>query len=307
MWIECLLAASLWCLFLVVQSQFGRVEPRDGKEKHRVRTFALGVLISLTVIMLIPPLGYIAKVRYNYWTTQVLPSYVVVAQTRIDQEAASGALQSARSRVDVAAEILKGTAEEGRLDDRRRILDAIIRRSEMLDKASMVQSNLVTQRPVFFSLVESVRINPENSAAADRLAQKLEIVKGFLDNDAASICSSQGVFNSFQGKAVAGIEARLLWDAHGTSNDCVASVKNDLADGWGIARIRCLLDLNQSIRRGDRNPSLDAKTCPEGPDFWSPSEVRSGYTAAVTQRASHHPAYPTVLDLWRKYLLKKKG
>jgi hypothetical protein len=254
-------------------------------------------------------LGYIAKVRYNYWTTQVLPSYVAVVQTRIDQEAASGALQSARSTVDLAAEVLKGTAEEGWLDDRRRMLDAIIRRSEMLDKASMVQSNFVTQRPVFFSLVESVRINPENSAAADRLAQKLEIVKGFLDNDAASICSSQGVFNSFQGKAVAGIEARLLWDAHETSNDCVASVKNDLADGWGIARIRCLLDLNQSIRRGDRNLSLDAKTCPEGPDFWSPPEVRSGleYTAADTQRASHHPLYPTVLDLWRKYLRKKKG
>jgi len=119
-------------------------------------------------------------------------------------------------------------------------------------------------------LVESVRLNPENSDAADRLAQKLTVVDGYLSQDANAICSGNGNLSDSSRKAVALIEARALWDKYGSGDHCTESVRNDLVDGWGVSSIKCILERNSAIRYGNGAMRGNSKSCPRRSEFLDP-------------------------------------
>jgi hypothetical protein len=308
MWIECILAAMFWYTYLSIRKLLARVNEQSSdrrlKGRSKLQTVLLILLNLVVVLALAPPVVYIARVRYVFWTTQVLQSYVEAAKFEIDQETASGALNTALNTAENVSDVLKGTAQQSSLDYRREVLEAAIQKSSALEKGSIDAWNLVTQRRGFFSLVESVRLDPENSSAADRLAQKLEMVRNYLAEDSSKICNSQGKLSSFSGKAISIIEAKVLWEKYGSSDHCGDSVKNDLFDGWGISAITCALERNDAIRHGNRKTDGDKGKCPDGEDFWTP--MPPTYTAdssidSTNQAAAfHHPIYPTFVDLWRE-------
>ncbi len=306
MWIECVFVVLIWCLYLFIRRLMNRAK-RQGlnytaKDWFRPRTLILSTLILMLAAMFVPPIAYIAKVRYDFWTARVLRGYVEAAKYKIDQQAASGRLDSANNTVEIVSETTKSTPDEHRLDSRKRILEAAIQRSSELGKEAMDQWNYVTQRSKFFHLVESVRLNPENSDAADRLVQKLAIVDGYLGQDANAICSSNGKLADASRKSVALIEARALWDKYGSTDHCVESVRNDLLDGWGVSSIKCILERNSAIRHGGRAIGGNLKSCPDGLNFWTPlpSSIAEDNNEAEEINISH-PFYPTFVDIWRKW------
>jgi hypothetical protein len=304
LWIECVLIATLWLLYvfcrrLVIKAQEHRVEgPVSKTAMTRVAVLSLANLALL--LALVPPLVYIVKVRYFLWKNAVLSSYVETAKAHIDEQAKTGALNSAQHTLEIVSEVTKNTAYQSRLDYRRAKLLAMINRSNDLDRTSMGQINYVTQRSAFFSLVEAVRLNPENSDAADRLKDQVQIVKTYLSEDANAICNGGGDLRSFTGKAVAMIEAQSFWERHGASDNCKQSVKDDLFDGWGIAAISCILERNDALRR--HVTIGKSGSCPPGKDFWTPlSGMQSELEAPSQPLQYEHPFYPTWFDLWHKY------
>jgi hypothetical protein len=309
MWIELTLICSFWCAYLIMRKLLGSlkrddVSPGWGEFRDR-RLLGFAVVAVVISAMLLPPLVYVCYARYRFWTSQIIRSYAEEVREKVDDDIAQGKLDSALNKIIIARDNLTGTAQENRLNSRRSLLGVAIDRSMKLNLATTDEWNFVTQRDRFFALAESVRLNPENSDASDHLSQKLHALLNYLGTDASAICSSTQIPTTFSGKAVALIEARVLWNRHGTSTKCLDQVQSELYDGWGIEPISCLVKQNALIRQDVGHVQLDPRICPDGKDFWTPlpdfsdSSQESDHSSFGLYGTARHPDYPTFVSVWR--------
>jgi hypothetical protein len=312
MWIEVTLIACCWCVFLMLRYAI-RLERFRGISIRPVHFLDLRVLAAALVILFlllsfVPPMYYLAQSRYHFWSTQVLRSYVEGVKKKVDEQAGEGELNTALNTLTSASDVLKGTAQQDRLEGRRIKLTAAVDRSTELDQSTTNSWNFVTERSKLFALVEAVRVNPENSSAADRLQDKLKVLRDFLASDAQTICSLKELPADFSGRAVALIEARSLWSRYGSGDQCLQHVQAELNDGWGLGPIACNLKRNREVRQGAALES-DIASCPPGVDFWTPlsasNEGPPDNATADSEESS--PSYPTIFGFLRRWRARQRA
>jgi len=312
MWVEITIVAIIWLSVMLLKALIRRMHASAVSLSLRdfldLRLLLLAIIGVSIIAMYIPPLTYIGVARYRFWSSQVQRRYIEQLKGKVAGEVRVGMLDSALHTIAVGSEVLKGSSGEGSFKDITSRLGAAVDRSKALDDESTDAWNFVTQRERFYSLVEAVRVDPENSSAADHLTHEMRVISGYLNDDAKGVCALQTLPATFSGKAIALVEARRLWTENEGSQLCVDQVLRELRDGWAIGPISCVLKQSDLIRQGTGAVSLDPKSCPPGVDFWTPLSLSpdeditdQDEDTSSANAAERYPIYPTFGSLWRRF------
>jgi hypothetical protein len=315
-WIESIVIVTIWLGFLLTRKLARRLREQEKfptfhvLRDPRVLILSLGLLGS--VFTLFPPLAYIVALRYEFWTSEVRDSYARSVKSTIDGNASVGKLDSALDEANIAIDVLKGTGDEEDFSNRFAHLTAAIDRSHSLDESTTDQWNFVSERSRLFALTEAVRLDPENSNAADHLSRAVGVLSKYLQDDTRTLCSLQSIPQTFAGKALALVEARDLWSRFSSTKDCLEQVQLTVIDGWGIDNISCLIRWNSKIRSSSYQKMTGSSECATGSDFWAHDTEKDELSVSAAADSSPlapylglnhpdwHPNYPTFADLLQK-------
>jgi hypothetical protein len=253
-WVEVVFLIGVYLLYRIIRFLGPRIiltfrTATFGWHRKTARALSLAIASLLCVLLavgLTTAVYFLATARVTFWTELTKKAYVQKYASRIDALAYSGRITDAYRLTQAVVKSLGDSSESQLLHRRLSKLQAEYLWSESLGARSSGQAwNPITQRRYFFYLVEAVRINPQNYAAADMLKKQTSQIKQFLKIDATGICRSSGKLANFSGKATSNLEFQLRWQESGSNCD---EAESHLERAWEIASIEKILRLSEATR-----------------------------------------------------------
>jgi hypothetical protein len=275
-WIEVVTLVCLLILYFTIKWIYLKwktatsVEGSWFEDMLKPHFLAPALLSVVLVVILSIQLFYLARARRYFWTYLCITAYVENYKLQIDQLAAAGRITDAYNLNVLVMQMLPNRPEREYVERRRAALKARTTWSTKLVEGRTFRTwNPVTQRDSYYRLLEAIRINPQNYAAAEMMKQLIAPLENqYIKDDLNSLCGTNGNVDNFKGFATPRVEAKYRWSEIGGNGEAGCRRQlDDMSSAWNLRHAHCILRVSDATRLPFVKPDHPSKSSDETSRF----------------------------------------
>ena len=230
-----------------------------GEEVQRGPLLIVVLLASATLVW---PAYQIARARYFFWTTLARESYVIQQLSRIDDLTGQMRIVDANEQASAVAKVLAGTRYASEVGYRQDRLQLTIAVSDQLSREARTswgrRWNPVSERRMFFRLVEAVRINPQNAEAAEVLSRLVIALDRAIEGDVQLLCGNSSLGLVSQAATMSLLELEMRQSEVKAGGGCKAA-RPIIERSWSLGQVKCVIQQSEQARRLPADGALEQK------------------------------------------------
>jgi hypothetical protein len=213
-----------------------------------VRVLLLGV-IALLALRLGTDVGDVVRARHYFWTRLAAAAHSQQMVTNVEVLARSGRTRDALAAAEVSLPAVRSEYQRSRVLRRVARLKGLVERSNsLMPPDHWSHWNPVSDRPMYFELLEALRVDPQNYAAADKLREVVPNLVKDIHEDVNTICGSSGALGNFRGRSTTYLEAKIHWMTVGGTSAC-RTLEDQLRAAWAVSAAWQVLSRSDTTRR----------------------------------------------------------